>query len=108
MQSYLQLKVGFNTMEKMYGNLNHTAINFFNASYLPENFNPATDTLVLSDNGLIWTHYYTINEIIDQLVPIFLIFLVLTIYISHIYIAPKIINYLKSYKNGRNVNENKY
>lgn len=85
---------------------NETApYNFSNISYLPEGFNPSTDTLTVAESGkLIWTHYYTVDEILNKLVPLFLIFLFLTVYISHIYIAPKLIKWYKS-KYGRNINE---
>ena len=94
-------------MENTSGGVNSSTQYFLNnsTSYIPDGFNPNTDSLVMGDNGLIWTHYFTVNEILEKLIPVFLIFLFLMIYISHVYIAPKTISYLKS-KYGRNLNEN--
>lgn len=74
-------------------------------AFMPEGFNPETDTLVQGANGLIWTHYYTVNEIIEKLIPVFGLLFILVVYLSYTYISPKTIYYLKS-KYGRNLNEN--
>ena len=90
-------------MENMSGGDNTTTPYFFNntTSYIPEGFTPATDTLVMSDGGLIWTHYYTVNEILEKLIPVFGLIFITVVYLSYTYIAPKTILYLKA-KYGRN------
>jgi len=95
-------------MENISGGDNYsTTLYFFNnssMSYIPDGFNPETDTLVMGDNGLIWTHYYTVNEILEKLIPVFGLIFILVVYLSYTYIAPKTILYLKA-KYGRNSND---
>jgi len=93
-------------MENMSGGENATAPFFLNnsTSYIPDGFNPKTDTLVMGDSGLIWTHYYTVNEILEKLIPVFGLIFITVVYLSYTYIAPKTILYLKS-KYGRNSND---
>lgn len=85
-------------MENISGGDNATTLYFFNNStlYIPEGFNPATDTLVMGDTGLIWTHYYTVNEILEKLIPVFGLIFITVVYISYVFIAPKTILYLKA------------
>ena len=93
-------------MENTSGGENATTPFIFNnsTSYIPHGFNPETDTLVMGDSGLIWTHYYTVNEILEKLIPLFGLIFILVAYLSYTYIAPKTILYLKS-KYGRNSND---
>ena len=94
-------------MENTSGGNNITTSYFFNnssMSYIPDGFNPATDTLVMGDSGLIWTHYYTVNEILEKLIPVFGLIFITVVYLSYTYIAPKTILYIKS-KYGRNSND---
>lgn len=78
-------------MKNVSGGDNTTTLNFFNnTSYIPDGFNPETDTLVMGDAGLIWTHYYTVNEILEKLIPVFGLIFILVVYLSYRFFSKKI------------------
>lgn len=93
-------------MENISGGDNATTLSFLNnSSMYPPGYNFETDSLVIGNQGLVWTHYYTVNEVLEKLIPIFGLIFVGIVYLSYTYIAPATISYLKS-KYGRNLNEN--
>lgn len=63
---------------------------------LPENFNPATDIVTWDGATVVFTHYYTVEEIIHILYPVWAILFLISSFISYRYIAPIIITKLRN------------
>ena len=65
-----------NTTQVPYVDLSNNSSALFNIKP-PSNFNPLTDTVHIEDMTVVFTHYWTVEEVINALAPVWVILYIL-------------------------------
>lgn len=73
--------------------INNSTINSttFPVIEYPSNFNPLTDSVTIEGSSIVFIHYYSIQEILHLLTPLWFLLFVVCTYASYRYVAPKIL-----------------
>jgi hypothetical protein len=65
-----------NSAQVPYVNLSNNSSTLFNINPL-SNFNPLTDSVHIEGMTVVFTHYWTVNEVITALAPVWIILYIL-------------------------------